>query len=262
MNMKKSYTLIEILIASAIFSAIIVITIGTFSGSISFSGAATEDRVTRGAAQTFNDWLTRQIRATNTMPITLSSSGPAAVTTMCLISSDGGSRICGALPDYKASGFLFIDAYNLPLNSYDIADGGTINGVGGIIIPKPDTPRYWMYIGTPCAGESLPMVRQTVAAFDTVPPNPCGANWTSAGQILPAEVSVKNLKFYGINPKLAKFDTNGNLTDYGALSQPYISWSMQMYPTNAPDRVTTYQTTLTSRDYSFAFPVCTTGNCQ
>ncbi len=249
---KSGFTLIEILIASAIFTAIVVLSVGAFTDSISFGTSSGQDRVVRNSARTFLDFFTLQLRAAGSSRIKMLATDYQL--------ASGGSPTT----EYDGTSFLLVNGFvtgqiKLP----DVTTGGAATG---IIIPTPsDTQGYaWMYLGKDPAGSAaLGMWRmQAVGPDATQIPRYDPATWKSAGQFLSSEASLVSLKFSGINAQGTVFDnnpvsaTNGQVLSYGVQAQPYVTITMQLAPISDATLVSSYQTSITSRDYKFAYPQC------
>jgi type II secretory pathway pseudopilin PulG len=247
----RSFTLIEILVASAIFTAIVVLAIGSFSGSISFQGTSTDDRITRQSISDFNDWMTRQVRSVASSKINIAASRH------CLVNDLVTGSPCISTPateDYFGFGFLLFNNFDSN-GRYVVAYPASSAGVKNIILPR--TSGGWVYIsGATCAaGDILPVIKvsKSTQLNDLDINNPCGGQWTNAGQVMSSEVLVKDLTFYGVNPS-SLFKANVSTAGYPALVQPYVTWRMQVAPVNDATNVSSFQTTLTSRDYSYIYP--------
>jgi prepilin-type N-terminal cleavage/methylation domain-containing protein len=246
-----AFTLIEILVASAIFTAIVVLAIGSFSGSINFQGTSTDDRITRQSISDFNEWMTRQVRSVAANKINI------AANRHCLINDLVTGSPCISTPateDYLGFGYLLFGSFDAN-GYYRVSYPASSAGVKNIILPR--TSGGWVYIsGTTCAaGDILPVIKvsNSTQPNDLDINNPCGGQWTNAGQVMSSEVLVKDLTFYGVNPS-SLFKANVATAGYPALVQPYVTWRMQVAPVSDSTNVSSYQTTLTSRDYSYIYP--------
>lgn len=251
----RAFTLIEILVASAIFTAIVVLSIGSFTGSINYQGTSTEDRITRQSISDFNDWMTRQIRSVASSKINI------PIDNHCLVNDVTNDPVtCIVTPateDYRGFGFLLFHSFAYSGGGYyKIAYPATASGVNNLILPR--SGGGWIYIsGNKCVAEdTLPVIRMSKSrtATDLDTSDVCKDDkWDNAGQVLSSDVVVKSLTFYGINPS-SLFKANVNSSTYPALSQPFVTWRIQVAPAGDPTNVSSYQTTLTSRDYSYIYP--------
>ncbi len=146
----------------------------------------------------------------------------------------------------------------------DLATGGVASAI--IIPTAPDTNgNTWMYIGAPSPIDPTDTKKGVWKAKSfTGSPSRIGLQasndweWTEAGDLLPSNVQLHILTFRGISPQGPVYDTNdGHITKYSVPAQPYVTIQMQTAPKSNPRNVASFETSITSRDYSFAFPTCT-----
>ncbi|GEM_PF-6348883 len=262
---KRGFTLIEILISSAIFTAIVVLTVGTFTDSLSLNGLAVSDRIGRQASRAFIEYITRQTRQSSTTTFTVSKN----------VYKDSA----GAVPafDFNGSGFFIFKQYMAMTNGGDpdhgkmqLIDPALPRGAAGtddnaIIIPLVNAgSNKWMFIGrNPSPGaantgaSTYVLLISQANAIDRF----AAMSWTTAGQVLSTEVNLAKLAFYGINPQGVVFSSIGGVSSYNVPTQPYLTIVMQLTTKANPNNVTSYQTSITSRDYQFAYPSCSKGGC-
>src|SRR3990167_10466256 len=144
-----AFTLIEILVASAIFTAIVVLAIGSFTGSINYQGSSTEDRITRQSIASFNDWMTRQIRSVASSGVNI------PVLNHCLKNDLDTVNDCIVSPAteyYHGFGFLLYHNHikMSGVDYYKIVYPATNYGVKNLILPK--SGGGWIYIsGNVCS---------------------------------------------------------------------------------------------------------------
>lgn len=258
---KKSFTLIELLISAAILTAIVTLTVGSFSQTVSFGSSSTDQRIARQTARTFSDWITRQVRKVSSTQIQLLSG------TFCVVEDTKNPNTCTKpdpalgttyfqYTDYFGNGFIMLQSY--AGGDYQIVDPASAKGVTGIIVPATGADgkvAKWMYIGS-CSSNVVVKSRDAQAdpnqnVLD--PANPC-TDWTDAGSVIPAEVKMTGLKFFGVPPRALKYDATGNPLSYNYPIQPYLTWSFKIAPLSDLGSVTSFETTITSRDYNFAYP--------
>lgn len=246
----RSFTLIEILIASSIFTAIMVLMIGAFSDSLAFQGSSRNQRVVRQSTHTFMDFLARQLRQVNTLPISIDAADT--------FGTGGGVA-------YSGTGYLIINGYDAS-GRMRLPAGPEFNGTA-IIFPLTETDANgyaWMYFGVDpntaigatgvvglYKGREDATDSTKIRRRDTM-------EWQYAGQFLPSEVDWQRAAVYfkGINPKGIIYDNRGNIASYNTEAQPYVTVRMRLNPVGEIANVLAYQTSLTTRDYKFAFPTC------
>lgn len=254
-SVKRSFTLIEILLASAMFTAIVVLMIGSFSDSLSFQSSSLNQRISRQSANSFTEYLSRALRAANTSSIHIDA-----------------TEVNGAA-DYDGTGYVVVGcpAVSCVPSGYSTANGKIVitqnqnDYVGtGLIFPLPANDaggNKWMYVGP----DPTAAVNPVFGLYTTNQPSLLrkgSMTWKYAGQVLPAEVQIVGMSFRGINPRGLNFNADGSIKSYNTEAHPYVSITLQIASTDDPTNVTTYQTSLTSRDYKFAFPTCSvSGGC-
>jgi type II secretory pathway pseudopilin PulG len=257
----KSFTLIELLVSAAILTAIVTLTIGSFVQSVNFGSTSTEQRIVRQTARSFSDWITRRVRQVSSVPFGITNTPDQ---TFC-VNDDTLGVVC-AVPnsnsaiqttsyyqydDYAGNGYVLLESYTGGL--FRIADPAAAKGVNSILIPVVDSGGAvtgWTYIGSCNSNVVVKRFASPVLVDD-----PCAdASWVDVGQVLPAEIKMTNLKFYGVPPKALKFDGFGNVISYNYPVQPYLTWSFKLAPISDLRSVISFETTITSRDYNFAYP--------
>ncbi len=257
---RNSFTLIEILISAALFTGIVVLSVGAFTDSISFNSGANDERAVRQSSRTFIDFITLQLRSSASKS-TYFFGGDYAI--------DGASTSLGQ--DYVGTGYVLINGFNasappkMNLVTYK-SIAVTVNGgvSTAIIIPTQadSANNIWLYIGNPNPATGLassPGVwKAPMYLGNTTRIPPVGGNqWKSVGDLMPNNVSVGSLAFRGIIPEGTTFNADGSIKTYSVPTQPYVTIQMSVSPKSNTTNAMPFETTITSRDYSFAFPQCT-----
>lgn len=253
---RNSFTLIEILISAALFTGIVVLSVGSFTDSISFNSGANEERAVRQSTRTFIDFLTLQIRQNSATPLYVAKADH--------VKADGTD----ASDNFVGTGFLLIDGFNASklMKLPNLAEGGVATAI--IIPTSPDNGgNTWMYIGSP--NPTDPLTDTDIGIWKA---NPIAGSkskiglqigdmiWKEAGDLLPSNVILNKLAFRGISPQGPVYDGAGIITKYSVPAQPYVTIQMQTAPKSNERNVASFETSITSRDYSFAFPSCTNIN--
>lgn len=249
---RRSFTLIEILIAAALFTGIVVLSVGAFTDSISFNSGANDERAVRQSSRTLIDFLTLQLRSSASKPV-LFVGGDYAL-------ADGTTS--NNTSPYVGTGYLLINGFNAS-SHMQLTDLQNLGGTAtAIIIPTAadSLGNIWLYIGTPDPTSGVvgsPGIwKATINAGNSTQIPPVGNKWTSAGDLLPNNVLVGSLAFRGISPQGTTYTPNGSVASYSVPAQPYVTIQMSTAPTSNASNVMAFETSITSRDYSFAFPQC------
>ncbi len=261
MQKKKSFTLIEILIASAIFTGIMVLSIASFSQNVAINGTSTQDRIVTQAARSFDDFISQQIKLNSTQSISDTDLGT------CLAYQVGAGN--GGCPNYSGTSYLLINKYDGvgKLIVADPNDNAYMAG-SGVIIPFTESTtgnRDWYYIGKDFKDSNYPSnstyaIYKTVGTNNVIAPLP-SANWVLVNQITPSEATVMGLTFSGVSPRPLTFNADGSVASSSSGLQPFLNWQLQIAPSSDTTRVISFEAGVTSRDYKFAFPECST-SCQ
>ncbi len=274
----RAFTLIEILIAAAITTAIVTLTVGSFTQSVSFGSNSTSERITRQAARTFMDYFSRSLKQVNTYPVYMQGNNacPANTGSSDYVEVTNAVNSC-AVTGYRGSGYVLVRVIgaNGQMTLADPVNGG---GARLVIFPTPtNSDDYlngykWMLIGTP-TGEPQPLVMKSkgddvdasrILKYSKCLNKNCNRllghlmEWEQVGQVLSSEVDAATFKmnFSGVSPKSVVFSANGAVASYSSPLQPYVTISLQLRTASDTTQVSTYETTITSRDYQFAFPQC------
>ncbi len=291
---KRGYSLIEVLIAAAIFAGIVTLTIGSFSQTLNFNSSVDQASTLRQTASVTMDYLIRAVQRAETQSIfAYNGNGTTDPTSVCVFTyADHTATSCPAYP-YYGYGYVLIDGVNAN-NQFIFADPAIARPNSGILIPVVpiQTPIYsneWIEI-LPTGSVPGSAVMRIGYFLDNngnklqpgIVGSPSNFNQISSVsglainvQWLPSGVNIASLTFFGNDPQSINFTQSGsggasgtlpNMAYNGSVSQPYLTVTIQLYLTSNSGTIYTYQTTLANNNYQITFPSCTFqngpgGNC-
>ncbi len=252
MKTRSSFTLIEILISASLFTGIVVLSVGAFTDSISFNAGANEERAVRQSSRTFVDFLTLQIRQNSATPLYVRDGD--------YVKADG---ITVGDVNFVGTGFFMINSFSgAKMRLPDLSAGGVATAIIIPTGPGADGINSFMYIGSPNPSNPIDTkigiwkAKAISTSISQIGLQGPGWAWVEAGDLLPSNVKLKILAFRGISPQGQVYNLDGSIKKYSVPAQPYVTIQMQTAPKSNPNNVASFETSITSRDYSFAFPKC------